>query len=65
MLKRTERVARQASRKVQRVNEWIRSVLKELRNLVRKLGDQGYNVVIVADVLRAGSPRGQSYSEPY
>jgi len=56
---RAERIARQASRKVKKVNEdWVRSVLKELRALVRKLRDQGYTVVIVADVPRAESLRG-------
>jgi len=56
---RAERVARQASRKVRKLNDdWIRGVLKELRALIRKLRDQGYTVVIVADVPRAESLRG-------
>jgi len=56
---RAERVARQASRKVRKLNEdWVRSVLRELRALVRKLRDKGYLVVIVADVPRAESLRG-------
>jgi len=56
---RAERVARQASRKMKRVNEdWIRSTLKEVRSLIRKLRDQGYTVVLVADVPRAESLKG-------
>ncbi|WP_460025513.1 zinc ribbon domain-containing protein [Infirmifilum sp. SLHALR2] len=56
---RAERIARQASRKVKKVNDdWVRATLKELRALVRKLRDQGYTVVIVADVPRAESLRG-------
>jgi len=59
MSERAERIARQASRKVQRVSDdWIRGVFRELRKLVRKLGDRGYTVVIVAVVLRGGSLRG-------
>ncbi|PLJ76971.1 hypothetical protein [Infirmifilum sp. SLHALR2] len=65
MPERAERVASQASRKVQRVNDdWIRGVLRELRNLVRRRRGQGYTVVIVADVLRAGSLGEQSYGDP-
>ncbi|UNQ72801.1 transposase [Infirmifilum sp. NZ] len=56
---RAERIARQASRKVKKLNDdWIRGVLKEMRGLVRKLRDQGYTVVFVADVPRAESLRG-------
>ncbi|WP_460025317.1 zinc ribbon domain-containing protein [Infirmifilum sp. SLHALR2] len=56
---KAERIARQVSRKVRKVNEdWIRSVLREMRALVRKLRDQGYLVVIVADVPQAESLRG-------
>jgi len=56
---RAQRVAGQASRKVKKVNEdWVRATLKELRVLVRKLRDQGYIVVIVADVPQAESLRG-------
>ncbi|WP_460025091.1 zinc ribbon domain-containing protein [Infirmifilum sp. SLHALR2] len=56
---RAERIARQALRKVKKVNEdWVRATLKELRTLVRKLRDQGYTVVFVADVPRAESLRG-------
>jgi len=59
MPERAERVARQASRKVQRVSDdWIRGVFRELRKLVRKLRDRGYTPVIVAVVLRGGSLRG-------
>jgi len=56
---RAERIARQALRKVKKVNEdWVRATLKELRDLVRRLRDQGYMVVLVADVPRAESLRG-------
>ncbi|PLJ78355.1 MAG: hypothetical protein B7L53_02650 [Thermofilum sp. NZ13] len=56
---RAERIARQASRKVKKLNDdWIRGVLKEMRGLVRKLRDQGYTVVFVADVPRAESLKG-------
>ncbi|PLJ78503.1 zinc ribbon domain-containing protein [Infirmifilum sp. SLHALR2] len=56
---RSERVAGQASRKEKKVNEgWVRGVLREVRGLVRKLRDQGYLVVIVADVPRAESLKG-------
>ncbi|UNQ73067.1 transposase [Infirmifilum sp. NZ] len=56
---RAERVAGQASRKVKKVNEdWVRGVLRELRALIRKLMEEGYLVVIVADVPRAESLRG-------
>jgi len=56
---RAERIARQALRKIRKLNDdWIRSTLKEMRGLVRKLRDQGYTVVIVADVPRAESLRG-------
>ncbi|PLJ77033.1 transposase family protein [Infirmifilum sp. SLHALR2] len=56
---RAEKVAGQASRKVRKLNDdWIRSVLREMRVLVRKLRDQGYLVVIVVDVPRAESLRG-------
>jgi len=56
---RAERIARQASRKVKKINnDWIRGALKELRALVRKFRDQGYFVVLVADVPRAESLRG-------
>jgi len=56
---RAERIARQASRKVKKVNvAWIRSVLREVRSLIRRLRDQGYFVVVVADVPRAESLRG-------
>jgi len=56
---RAERIARQASRKVKKVNDdWIRTTIKELRTLVRKLRDQDYLVVIVADVPQAESLKG-------
>ncbi|WP_460025375.1 zinc ribbon domain-containing protein [Infirmifilum sp. SLHALR2] len=56
---KAERIARQASRKVRKVNDdWIRSVLREMRSLVRRLRDRGYLVVIVADVPRAESLKG-------
>jgi len=56
---RAERIARQALRKVKKVNsDWIRATLKEVRVMVRKLRDQGYLVVIVADVPREESLRG-------
>jgi len=56
---RAERIARQALRKVKKVNEdWIRATLKEVRVLVRKLRDQGYTVVLVADVPQAESLKG-------
>jgi len=56
---RAERIARQASRKVRKVNEdWVRGALRELRGLVRRLEDEGYTVVIVADVPRAESLKG-------
>ncbi|WP_460024923.1 zinc ribbon domain-containing protein [Infirmifilum sp. SLHALR2] len=56
---RAERVAGQASRKVRKLNnDWVRGVLRELRELVRKLRDWGYTVVLVADVPRAESLRG-------
>ncbi|UNQ73452.1 transposase [Infirmifilum sp. NZ] len=56
---RAERIAGQALRKVRKLNDdWIRSVLRELRTLIRKLRDQGYTVVIVVDVPRAESLRG-------
>jgi len=56
---RAERIARQASRKVKKVNDdWVRSVLREMRSLVRRLRDRGYLVVIVADVPRAETLKG-------
>jgi len=56
---RAQRVAGQASRKVKKVNEyWVRATLKELRVLVRKLRDQGYTAVIVADVPQAETLKG-------
>jgi len=56
---RADRIAGQASRKVKKLNEdWVRGVLKELRSLIRKLRDQGYTVIIVADVPQAESLRG-------
>ncbi|PLJ77713.1 zinc ribbon domain-containing protein [Infirmifilum sp. SLHALR2] len=56
---RAERIARQASRKVKKVNnDWVRGVLREVRSLVRKLRDQGYLIVIVADVPQAESLKG-------
>jgi len=56
---RAERIASQALRKVRKLNDdWVRGVLKELRGLVRRLEDEGYTVVIVADVPRAESLRG-------
>jgi len=56
---RAERIASQALRKVRKLNDdWVRGVLREVRSLVRKLRDQGYLVVIVADVPRAESLRG-------
>jgi len=56
---RAERIARQALRKTRKLNEdWVRGVLSEARSLIRKLRDQGYTVVIVADIPRAESLRG-------
>jgi len=56
---RAERVAGQASMKVRKVNrDWIRATLRELRALVRRFRDQGYFVVLVADVPREGSLKG-------
>ncbi|PLJ77446.1 hypothetical protein [Infirmifilum sp. SLHALR2] len=56
---RAERIARQASRKIRKLNDdWVRSVLRELRALIRELRDQGYTVVIVVDVPQAESLRG-------
>ncbi|UNQ73820.1 transposase [Infirmifilum sp. NZ] len=56
---RAERIARQASRKVRKLNEdWVRGARREVRELVRKLRNQGYTVVIVADMPRAESLRG-------
>ncbi|PLJ77204.1 zinc ribbon domain-containing protein [Infirmifilum sp. SLHALR2] len=56
---RAERIARQALRKIRKLNDgWIRSVLRELRALIRKLRDQGYTVVVVVDVPQAESLRG-------
>jgi len=56
---RAEHIARQASRKVKKLNDdWVRGVLREVRALVRKLRDQGYTVVLLVDVPRAESLRG-------
>jgi len=56
---RAERITRQASRKVKKLNDdWIRGVLKEMRELIRKLRDQGYTVVVIADVPQAESLNG-------
>jgi len=56
---RAERIAEQASRKIRKLNDdWIRSTLKEVRSLVRRLRDQGYLVVLVADVPQAESLKG-------
>jgi len=56
---RAERITRQAPRKIRKLNDdWIRSVLREVRELVRRLRDQGYTVVIIADVPQSESLRG-------
>jgi len=56
---RAERIAGQASRKVRKVNDdWIRGVLREVRSLVRKLRDQGYTVVVIADAPQVESLKG-------
>jgi len=61
---RADRIARQALRKVRKLNDdWVRATLKEVRSLIRKLRDQGYTVVFVADVPPGRKPEGLRAAE--